>query len=341
MKINIVFVLCLISAYFGYAQHKTIITNVNDFLTSLTPEQTKIAELKFSDSSRLKWSNLPMEETTRQGIQFKDLTDIQKIKVHEILRNVLSAQGYQKTLFIMQYDEELHLRMVAANNPLARKYGQNNYWVTVFSDYGTNKNPKSDWGLKFEGHHVSINLIFSSEGEVTSCTPLFTGVNPAFSATGLNAGKYILADENEFGKELFSSLSPILQKKAIISAELPRDADTRMELNKNIKAESWILENNVNNIPSAISFVNYTEMDNAQQVLVKKIIRSWVDNFNEKIAAEKIQKIYKNLNKIKFSWMGASDVEQLHYYRLQSPDFIIEFTNRDQGLYHFHSLWRE
>ena len=277
-----------------------------------------------------------MEETTRQGIQFKDLSDEQKIKVHRILRNVLSQQGYQKILFIMQYDEELHLRMIAANNPLARKYGQNNYWITVFRKLNQNDN----WGLKFEGHHISINLTFSPDGEVISCTPLFTGINPAFSATGLFAGKYIMADENEFGKELFASLPPDLQKKAFIG-ELPKDADTRMELNKSVKVGTWTGEKNMETIPSTLMGVSYNEMNSTQQDLVKKIIHSWIDNFNEKIATAKIQKINKNLNKIKFSWMGTSNAEQLHYYRLQSQDFVIEFTNRDQGQYHFHSLWRE
>ena len=336
MKKNLLFIFCLFLAQAAFSQNKTIISEVNDFKSLLSQEQKKIAELPFSDSSRLKWSNLPMEETTRQGIQFKDLSDEQKIKVHRILRNVLSQQGYQKILFIMQYDEELHLRMVTANNPLARKYGQNNYWITVFGEPQKN----NSWGLKFEGHHISINLTFSSEGEVISCTPLFTGVNPAFSATGLFAGKYILADENELGKELYASLTPDLQKKAFIG-ELPKDADTRMELNKAVKAGTWTVEKNIKTIPSSHMGVSFTEMNNAQQVLVKRIIHSWVDNFNEKIATAQSQKINKNLNKINFSWMGTSDVEQLHYYRLQSPDFIIEFTNRDQGQYHFHSLWRE
>ena len=336
MKKNLLFIFCLFLAQAAFSQNKTIISEVNDFKSLLSQEQKKIAELPFSDSSRLKWSNLPMEETTRQGIQFKDLSDEQKIKVHRILRNVLSQQGYQKILFIMQYDEELHLRMVTANNPLARKYGQNNYWITVFGEPQKN----NSWGLKFEGHHISINLTFSSEGEVVSCTPLFTGVNPAFSATGLFAGKYILADENELGKELYASLTPDLQKKAFIG-ELPKDADTRMELNKAVKAETWTVEKNMKTIPSSYISVNFTEMNNDQQVLVKRIIHSWVDNFNEKILTAQMQKINKNLNKINFSWMGTSDVEQLHYYRLQSPDFIIEFTNRDQGQYHFHSLWRE
>ena len=336
MKKNLLFVFCLILSQVAYSQNKTIKTEVNNFTSSLTQEQKIIAELPFSDSSRLKWSNLPMEETTRQGIQFKDLSDEQKIKVHRILRNVLSQQGYQKILFIMQYDEELHLRMIAANNPLARKYGQNNYWITVFRKLNQNDN----WGLKFEGHHISINLSFSPDGEVISCTPLFTGINPAFSATGLFAGKYIMADENEFGKELFASLPPDLQKKAFIG-ELPKDADTRMELNKSVKVGTWTGEKNMETIPSTLMGVSYNEMNSTQQDLVKKIIHSWIDNFNEKIATAKIQKINKNLNKIKFSWMGTSNAEQLHYYRLQSQDFVIEFTNRDQGQYHFHSLWRE
>ncbi len=332
---------------------------IDNFLASLSPEQTKVAHLSFSDSSRLKWSNLPMEETTRQGIQFKDLSDSQKIKVHVILRTVLSQQGYQKIMFIMQYDEELHQRMATANNPLARKYGANNYFVTVFSNHpaafshrqmaGVPQKNKADEikllsenlpsGFKFEGHHISINLTFSPTGEVLTCTPLFTGVNPAFSATGLNAGKYIMADENELGKELFNSLSPELQKKANLG-EMPHDVDVVLEKVKR-KMESGEFKSFQFDMTSGIS---YNELNSAQQNLIKKIIHSWVGNFREDIAAKNTKKILTGINthpdKMRFTWLGTNDVEQLHYYRLQSPEFIIEFTTRDQGLYHLHTLWR-
>ncbi len=45
------------------------------FLATLTPAQKTVANLAFSDSSRTKWSNLPLEQVYRQGIQFKDLAD--------------------------------------------------------------------------------------------------------------------------------------------------------------------------------------------------------------------------------------------------------------------------
>ena len=352
MKSKLLLLFCLICFYICSGQtdakQNSTFPAIDNFLTSLSPEQTKIAHLSFADSSRLKWSNLPMEETMRKGIQFKDLTDEQKIKVHRILRTVLSQQGYQKVLFIMQYDEELHQRMNTANNPLARKYGANNYFVTLFSYQPSANNFQQKLltadslklkAFKFEGHHISINLSFSELGEVISCTPLFTGINPAQTITGLNAGKYVMADENELGKELFHSLSPELQKKAT-AEELPHEADVVMERGKR-KMESGEYNSFAFDLKAGIS---YRDMNKVQQNLIKKIIKSWVENFNDEIADNRLKKILnmidKNPDKTRFSWLGTSDVEKLHYYRLQTPDFIIEFTNRDQGIYHFHSLWR-
>jgi hypothetical protein len=305
------------------------------FISNLSREQKTKGMLPFNDPDRLEWSNLPLESVTRKGLKFNELADSQRVLVHALLRTALSQQGYQKALFIIQYDEATHERLTTAKSPIAQRYGNQNYWITIFGE----PSATATWGWQFEGHHLSLNFTHTPNG--VTCTPLFTGVNPGLTTTGPYAGQYIMADENELGKQLFTSFSAQLKQKALIGA-LPQDIDVLARTGK----EAFFQKNKANTVdagnPDAFGKgVSFTDMNSAQKEMVMKIIRSWVENFNAALAQEKMKRIEALKDKIHFVWMGTNDVEQLHYYRLIAPPFIIEFTNRDQGIHHYHTLWRD
>jgi Protein of unknown function (DUF3500) len=293
----------------------------NAVLKTLNPTQKAVANLSFQDTSRLKWSNLPTEQVYRQGIQFKDLADSQRMAIHSLLRLVLSQQGYQKFMFIMQYDEGIHERLTKSNSPIAHRYGNQNYWFTVF---GTPDKDKI-WAWKFEGHHISLNFTYSPKG--VTCTPMFVGINPALTTSGPYAGFNIMFEENDFGNQLFNSLTDDLKRKAITNP-LPQTVDvmTQKGTEAHLKDKKG---------------VSFKEMTVKQQILVENIIKAWVENLTPSLAQEKLKKILANKNNILFTWQGSNNVNELHYYSIKTDNFIIEYTNRDQGIYHYHTLWRD
>jgi Protein of unknown function (DUF3500) len=293
-----------------------------NLISGLSIEQKAKGLLTFDDPDRLEWSNLPLESVVRKGLKFNELSDTQRQKIHALLRTTLSPQGYLKALFIIQYDESTHERLTAAKSPIAQRYGNQNYWITFFGE----PSEKSVWGWQFEGHHLSLNFTHSPVG--VTCTPMFTGINPALTTSGDYAGNYVMADENELGKQLFTSLSAQLKQKALI-ASLPNDIDVLARTGK----EPFFQKNTEG--------VAFTEMNVPQREMVIKIIKSWVENLHPALAQEKMMRIEAIKEKIRFVWMGTNDVEQLHYYRLIAPTFIIEFATRDQGIHHFHTLWRD
>jgi len=292
---------------------KTLLANLN------TVQKAKV-NLPLSDSSRAQWSNLPMLSYNRQGLWLNDLSDEQKMAVHALLRSVLSVEGYQKVLFIIQYDEDIKQRQMAAQNPVAERYGQEKYWITIFGNPDIN----GIWAWKFEGHHLSLNFTHSPKG--ITCTPMFVGINPALTSSGPFAGRYLLTEESEAGKQLFASLSPEMKQKTILGAH-PTDADPMARTGK----ESFL---------KTASGIAFKDLNKEQQALVLRIIRAWAGNLAAPLAKEKTAAILKNKKALRFVWYGTTDAEALHYYRLFTPDFIIEMTNRDGGLQHFHSLWR-
>ena len=299
----------------------TSLKAATDFLASLTPAQKTVANLSFTDSSRVKWSNLPLEQVYRQGIQMKDLDDAQRVILHSLLRGVLSQQGYQKLLFIIQYDQGILERLSKANSPIAKRYGNQNYWFSIFGTPGKDK----VWAWKFEGHHISLNLTYSPKG--VTCTPMFVGINPALTTTGPYAGYHVMFEENDFGNQLFNDLNATMQKKARIGPH-PVDADVMTQTGKehHLKDRKGVL---------------YTEMTPKQQRLVEGIARAWVENLTPALAQEKMKRILAAKEKIVFTWQGSSNTNELHYYSIKTDSFIIEFSNRDGGIYHYHTLWRD
>jgi hypothetical protein len=293
----------------------------NAFLELLTPDQKRVANLAFSDTSRQRWNNVPMGQVTRHGIQFKDLSDTQRIGIHSLLRTTLSPQGYQKMLLIIQYDQAIHDRLMKTDTVLAQRYGHKNYWLTIF---GTPDKDKI-WAWKFEGHHISLNFTHSPKG--VTCTPMFVGINPALMTAGPYAGSYVMFEENDFGNQLFSDLSEDMKKKARVSAH-PKDADVMTQVGK----EAHLADK---------KGVKFTEMTPKQQILVENIIHAWVENLTPLLAQEKIKRILARKNDLLFTWQGTLNANELHYYSLKTSDFIIEFTNRDGGMYHYHTLWRD
>lgn len=167
-------------------------------------------------------------------------------------------------------------------------------------------------------------MTFSPKG--VSCTPHFTGINPGLITKGMNAGKYILYHENEVGKDLYLSLSEAQRKKAHIDT-LPFTIDVRTQMGK----ESFLTDNK--GLP-------YIELNAQQKSMVTRIINAWVDNFHPDIAGPKKKIMNTALNKMRFVWMGTASVDDLHYYGLLGPGWVIEFATRDQGIQHFHTLWR-
>lgn len=318
--LNVFLIFSQVPAQPSYDQTPSV-KAANDFLTTLTTSQEKIAHLSFNDSSRVHWDNLPFELVTRKGIQIKDLVDSQRIIVHRLLRTVLSQQGYQKIMFIIQYDEATRERLKGSNNPIFSRYGNLNYWITIYGD----PEEGQTWSWKFEGHHISLNFTYSPGG--VTCTPMFTGINPALTMTGPYAGFNIMFEENDFGNQLFNSLSPELKQKALLG-ELPADADVMTRTGKEAHLTDKL-------------GLSYLDMNPQQQVLVENIIKSWVENLNPALAQEKMRLILAHKQDLYFTWKGTFNSNELHYYSLHNANFIIEFTNRDGGIGHYHSLWRD
>lgn len=334
-KLRVLFIAAILFTSSLHSQDNVpeIRSYVQQFSNSLTFEQKEIALLHFNDSARLKWNNLPVGLRPRPGISVGNLTDAQRILLHRILSASLSSQGYLKTTSIMHLDNLLNmyydtlLKRKEINegtyqNMRNLKWSTQNFFLALF-----NSPTDSIWGLKLEGHHLSLNFTFFKNR--LAITPMFVGTDPAEYPTSEYAGWRVLGQEEDLGLKLVNILSAQQRKKATISDKVPGDIFTSAESGKRLLDYAGI---------------KGAELNRKQQSLLVQIIREFVFNLEYDKAVSEFAKITKaGIGNIYFGWIGPYEETKPHYFVLNGPTFLIEFDNNgfNGNANHIHAIWRE
>lgn len=334
MKINIVTTILLITVSTAYSQDENISETTIDFLSTLDPEKKDSVSFQFDDLKRIKWTNLPVGLASRPGLSYGGLSSESKIKFHNFLLAVFSSQGYLKTTHIMHLDgvllgiyelayEEGHVNEDAIKMIRTLDWGQGNYFISI---WGT-PSEKGKWALKFEGHHISINITVI-EGEI-SVTPLFLGTDPALVRYSEIAGLRILSKEEDYGLKLINMLSADQLELAILSKEVPKDILTSPVSGKRLLEYRGIKGD---------------QLTSEQKSQLKKLIFEYLLNLEEGYAEKfKNSVLNSGIESIYFGWIGGNERVTDHYYVINAPDFLIEYDNVGwihKGD-HIHTIFRD
>ncbi len=284
-----------------------------DLLAILDESQRAKAFFALSDPERENWHFVPMD---RKGIALSDLRPDQDHLVYGLLGSALSAEGWRKTTAIMSLEKLLF--DLENSSP---KRNPENYYLAVFGE------PKAGqpWGWRFEGHHLSLNFTIAPDNSV-SLTPSFLGANPGEIKDGPRAGLRILADEEDFALELVRSLTPEQQQTAIV----PGDAPPELLTEQKPRVE-----------PLAPAGLAARDMDDPQRALLWKVIGEYVDRYRPDLTADARDALEQDGGNLTFAWMGSTVTGEGHYYRIQSPQFLFEYDNTQNGARHPHAVWRD
>ena len=288
----------------------------NKFLASLKPEQKAKATLDFADENRRDWTVVPRD---RKGVPLKDLDENQRRLAMEFMKTGLGASGYQKATTIMSLESVL-AQLEGPNRRFPRDPE-----LYYFSIFGT-PSPKTPWGWRVEGHHISIHFTIV-KGEMLSNTPLAFGSNPAEVREGERKGLRALAGEEDKGRDLILALDEKQRSAAIFDQKAPSDILTLAK----IKADPLKPEG----IPAG-------QMNKQQKALLEKLIDEYLARMPQDVAEERSKKMRAaGFDKIHFAWAGGVNKGDPHYYRIQSPTFLIEYDNTQNNANHIHSVWRD
>jgi Protein of unknown function (DUF3500) len=306
----------LTSAYVRVPSSSVMETAAKNFLNSLTPEQRAKATYKFEDDQRFDWHFIPKP---RKGLPLREMTTFQTKLAHGLLAAGLSQHGYIKAVSIMSLEDVL--KQMEAGKTSAPGRDPEGYFFTIFGEPSSN----GVWGYRVEGHHVSQNYTVIA-GKVVDA-PSFFGSNPAEIKDGPRKGMRVLAAEEDLARDLVTSLDDGQKKVAIVDKTAYKDIFT-------MASRKAALEGQPSGLPAS-------KMNSKQFAALMALLEEYASNVPEQMAQgrmEQIKKVGKNLN---FAWAGVLERGGPHYYRVQSPSFLIEYDNTQNDANHIHSVWRD
>jgi hypothetical protein len=283
----------------------------NGFLAALPEDRRLGAEAAFQSRDRTTWRYTP---GGRPGMPLQEMSPAQREAAQNVLRSFLSGEGYLKVQSIIA------LEAVLRETERWDERDPERYWFLVFGEPGA----ESPWGVRVEGHHVSLHLAVI-KGRFVSSTPTFLGANPAEVRAGPKKGTRALAAEEDAARALLDSLSAEQRREAIVDEAPYGDIVSRN------RSKADPLENRG---------MAYARLAPAQQKQLLALIEIYANTMKPKLAEERLARIRAaGLDGIRFAWAGPTARGRPYYYRVQGPTFLIELDN--SGGNHVHSVWRD
>lgn len=277
-----------------------VLSAAQALLASLSETQRQAISFAVDDKEWRTWSN--MHRTPRQGVSLAEMNASQREAALQLLRQSLSAKGYQNTQDIMHLNH--HLAELVNNFD---EYGEQLYWFSIMGKPSATE----PWGWQIDGHHLIINYFVL--GDQIVMTPTFMGSEPVQADSGKYADTKILENEQNQGLALMQALSPELQKQALIGDKGARN--NQAELLKD-------------NLVLPFEGVAAKQLNDTQRQQLLALIEQYVSNMKEGHAQVRMDEVRQHLDNTYFAWRGGTDKEAIFYYRIHSPVILIEFDHQ-------------
>lgn len=265
------------------------------------------------------WSNYPVSDVPRPGLQLGSLTEAQRAAAQRLLQALLSPQGYQKVLDIMGSDQAL------SEGGTNYASGTAYYTIGIFGTPSTT----APWMLQFGGHHLGLNVVIAGTRGVL--TPTLTGAQPSVYTAGSRTVR-VLAGENDKAFVLLDALDDKQRQQAILDY---RVGD--LVLGPGRSGEALVPEG-----------LKASAMTERQRALLLDVIAEWAGIVGEAYAAPRMAEIRAELDDTWFAWSGPTTHTPGRngsaYYRIQGPKLVIEFSPQGVGgdpTMHVHTVYRD
>lgn len=328
MKTPLLFLLCAGTAFLAApvaaesAAEEAIQTMngaAHQFLASLTEEQRALAQYPFESDQRFELRLAPMPSWG--GLPAGDMSLQQQVLANILLSSSLSVRGLQKATGVMALEGYL-VEVEAARGRVPAVHGMENYSVAIFGE------PKegSTWGWRIQGHHLSLNFLVA-DGKVSSHSPAYYGAEPHYVSEGPRKGWHVLGAEEKLGRALMAALDDDERRQATISDEMPRDLFVG-------NRRTYDLET-----PAGVA---YAELAAAKQEALRNLVEETLGNARFDVEERRRAAVEKGgWENVRFAWIGSMEPGERMYYRVQGPEFIIEYCAVALSQNHVHTIWRE
>ena len=297
------------------------IAAANAFLDTLGPGERAKARFPFNSPQKTNWSNLPTGIYQRNSVRLGDLSSAQRNAALALMATVLSREGYQKIMDIMNGDEIL--KNAGGGRTGGRpgggiQFGLAEYYIAILGTPSTS----TPWMIQFGGHHLAINVTIARGANVM--TPSLPAAQPAvYTLNGQSIRP--LGDEHDKGFALVNALDDRQRKQAVL----------------NYRVADLVLGPGQDGRTIAPEGVPASALTAAQQSMLLDLVHEWVGILNDPGAAAKMAEIRANLPRTYFAWSGSTAPGSVAYFRVQGPTLLIEYAPQQGDLDHIHTIYRD
>lgn len=286
------------------------------FLAALDAPQRARVEFPFADAERFDWHYTPRR---RNGLALGEMSPGQRELALALVRTGLSDSGYAKVAGVIALEGVLRELEGAWRDPGLS-------FVTLFGRPGAS----GPWGLRMEGHHLSLHFTLL-DGTVVATSPMFFGANPAEVTDGPRKGYRLFAAEEDAAVKLLNSLDAGQRAQAVVSVSSYGD----------------IVSRNARELdPLEPAGLAARHMDAGQRQVLTQLVGAFAQALRPELGAQRLARVEQGgLDAIRFAWAGRTpavgDSRGPYYFRIQGPLFLIEFDRTQNRGNHAHAVWRD
>ena len=287
------------------------------FLDGLGPQQRQAAQRPLTDAEATAWHFVPGRYA---GVEMGALDATQRAAAHDVLRTMLSATGFAKSMAIVDLEQVLFEMESKPDKPASHRDPER-YALLVCGDPR-----RGDYVVRFQGHHLSLRMMVL-DGVLVAHTPHFLGTNP-HRVPERWARTAPLGREEDLARELMAMLSPEQQRAAVYDVKAP--SDVLLGPGKE---------------PSALGArrgIAWRDLREDQQQKLWELLELHAGVLRGPVAAQELTRIRaRDLDELSFAWAGSLERGEGHYYRIHGVRFAIEYDCTQNGANHVHVVWRD
>ena len=304
-------------------------TAATAFLDALDEKQKGAAALEFDNAKKPNWSNFPTSFVPRNGVRMGDLSKEQRAKAMAVVAAVLSKEGYQKVLDIVEGDQKLAEQAGKGGGKGGKgkdgdkggkgggaMFGAAEYYLAIFGAPSETK----PWMVQFGGHHLGVNV--TVVGKSFILTPTHTGAQPGLYKRD---GKDVrpLGAEADTALKLLTALDEKQRGQAVIGN----------------RTQNLVLGPGQDTKTVDVKGIKGADLTADQQKLLLDVIAAWINIGEPEAAAVRMKEIKEQIGDTHFAWSGPTDKAAVGYFRIQGPTVIIEYAPQG-GSDHIHTVIR-
>jgi hypothetical protein len=355
-------------------------TAATAFVDSLTPKQRTKGVHAISSEEWTRWNFIPASMFPRNGINFKELSQTQRQRAHDLMKASLSQTGYMTTTSVMQLENVLReiegpsatagapqaaaapAGPPAPAAPAAQPAQPATPAPAGAAAEGRGRGGRGGRGGGRGGDGGGLPIIRDPELYYVTVfgDPSATGAwgwrlegHHVSLRFAIDNGRMLVSSTPQFigsnPAEVPYGYGPYTGLRVLAAQEDAARALVQA-LDAKRQAAAVVAPNprgfasgtQVKFDPQTPVGLAHSAMTPAERAMLMKLIDSYANIMPVDIAAERMAKIKTaGLDKIMFAWSGATEKGRPYQYQVQGPTFLIEHNNTQNNGNHVHAVWRD